>query len=175
MSRIRAVLFDLDGTLIDSAPDLAAAANEQREAHGLPAVPYEALRRMVGSGARGMVGVAFGLEPGVGLAQATPWQSEPVTLGSPAIKVMTDLTLVKAATIQPNIPLRQAEQAARDAALLATQRYASGLVDFQTVLDTQRTLLGVQDSAATAQTDWASGHVRVLKALGIAPPQEKSS
>ena len=52
----------------------------------------------------------FGLEPGVGLAQATPWQSEPVTLGSPAIKVMTDLTLVKAATIQPNIPLRQAEQ-----------------------------------------------------------------
>lgn len=64
MRRVDAVLFDLDGTLIDSAPDLAAAANEQREAHGLPAVPYEALRRMVGSGARGMVGVAFGLEPG---------------------------------------------------------------------------------------------------------------
>lgn len=71
--------------------------------------------------------------------------------------------------------LRRAEQAAKDAALLATQRYASGIVDFQTVLDTQRTLLGVQDSAATAQTDWASGHIRVLKALGIAPPQEKTS
>ncbi len=71
--------------------------------------------------------------------------------------------------------LRSAEQAARDAALLATQRYASGIVDFQTVLDTQRTLLGVQDSAATAQTDWASGHIRVLKALGIAPPRETSS
>lgn len=64
MPRVDAVLFDLDGTLIDSAPDLAAAANEQRQAHGLPAVPYEALRRMVGSGARGMVGVAFGVKPG---------------------------------------------------------------------------------------------------------------
>lgn len=64
MPRVDAVLFDLDGTLIDSAPDLAAAANEQRLAHGLPAVPYEDLRRMVGSGARGMVGVAFGVRPG---------------------------------------------------------------------------------------------------------------
>ena len=71
--------------------------------------------------------------------------------------------------------LRTAEQAARDAALLATQRYASGIVDFQVVLDTQRTLLSVQDSAASAQTDWVSGHVRVLKALGIAPAEEKKS
>jgi len=71
--------------------------------------------------------------------------------------------------------LRSAEQAARDAALLATQRYASGIVDFQVVLDTQRTLLSVQDSAASAQTDWVSGHVRVLKALGIAPAEEKKS
>jgi outer membrane protein, multidrug efflux system len=71
--------------------------------------------------------------------------------------------------------LRSAEQAARDAALLATQRYASGIVDFQVVLDTQRTLLNVQDSVATAQTDWVSGHVRVLKALGIAPAEEKTS
>ena len=58
------VLFDLDGTLVDSAPDLAGAANDLRAAHGLPALPYEALRPMVGSGARGMVGVAFGLAPG---------------------------------------------------------------------------------------------------------------
>src|SRR5213078_1931508 len=60
---IRAVLFDLDGTLIDSAPDLAGAANELRAAHGLPALPYENFRPMVGSGARGMVGVAFDLGP----------------------------------------------------------------------------------------------------------------
>lgn len=59
----RALVFDLDGTLIDSAPDLAGAANDLRAAHGLPALPYEALRPMVGSGARGMVGVAFGVAP----------------------------------------------------------------------------------------------------------------
>jgi len=63
-ARCDAVLFDLDGTLVDSAPDLAAAANEQRAAHGLPALPFERLRPRVGSGARGMVGVAFGLAPG---------------------------------------------------------------------------------------------------------------
>lgn len=62
--RARAVLFDLDGTLIDSAPDLAAAANTLRLQHGLPALPYEQLRPMVGAGARGMLGVAFGIAPG---------------------------------------------------------------------------------------------------------------
>ena len=63
-ARPRAVLFDLDGTLIDSAPDLAGACNEMRAERGLAALPYEQLRRMVGSGARGMVGAAFGLLPG---------------------------------------------------------------------------------------------------------------
>jgi phosphoglycolate phosphatase len=61
--RFEAVLFDLDGTLIDSAPDLAGAANELREAHGLPALPYESFRPMVGAGARGMIGVAFDVGP----------------------------------------------------------------------------------------------------------------
>jgi phosphoglycolate phosphatase len=63
-ARLRAVLFDLDGTLIDSAPDLAGACNEMRMARGLSPLPYAELRRMVGSGARGMVGVAFGAVPG---------------------------------------------------------------------------------------------------------------
>jgi 2-phosphoglycolate phosphatase len=61
---VDAVLFDLDGTLIDSAPDLAGAANDLRAQRGLEALPYEALRPMVGAGARGMVGVAFGVRPG---------------------------------------------------------------------------------------------------------------
>jgi len=61
--RFGAVLFDLDGTLIDSAPDLAGACNEMRVERGLAPLPYDRLRRMVGSGARGMVGAAFGLVP----------------------------------------------------------------------------------------------------------------
>jgi phosphoglycolate phosphatase len=61
--RLGAVLFDLDGTLIDSAPDLAGACNEMRVERGLAPLPYERLRRMVGSGARGMVGASFGLVP----------------------------------------------------------------------------------------------------------------
>ena len=61
---VRGVLFDLDGTLIDSAPDLASAANRLRADHGLEPLPLALLRPMVGSGARGMVGVAFGVGPG---------------------------------------------------------------------------------------------------------------
>ena len=64
MRRPRAILFDLDGTLIDSAPDLAGACNEMRAERGLVPLAYEQLRRMVGSGARGMVGASFALAPG---------------------------------------------------------------------------------------------------------------
>ena len=58
---IAAVLFDLDGTLIDSAPDLGTAANQMRVARGMPLLPLELYRPMAGAGARGMLGVAFGL------------------------------------------------------------------------------------------------------------------
>ena len=60
-SDIAAVLFDLDGTLIDSAPDLGAAANQMRVARGMSVLPLESYRPMAGAGARGMVGVAFGV------------------------------------------------------------------------------------------------------------------
>lgn len=59
-----------------------------------------------------------------------------------------------------------AAQAASSAALLARQRYSSGLVDFQTVLETQRTQLTTQDSAATARATVSADHVRLYKALG---------
>lgn len=60
---IRAVLFDLDGTLIDSAPDLGAAADEMRTERGMASIPLERYRPMAGAGARGMLGVAFDIEP----------------------------------------------------------------------------------------------------------------
>jgi phosphoglycolate phosphatase-like HAD superfamily hydrolase len=60
---IRAVLFDLDGTLVDSAPDLGAAADKLRTDRGLAALGVERYRAMAGAGARGMLGVAFGLTP----------------------------------------------------------------------------------------------------------------
>lgn len=62
--------------------------------------------------------------------------------------------------------LGAAAESARQAAWLASQRHRSGLVDFQVVLETQRTLLGVQDSLAGARTDWVAAHVRLYKALG---------
>ena len=58
---IRVVLFDLDGTLIDSAPDMGAATNRMRQDRGLPALPLERYRHRAGSGARGMLEVAFGM------------------------------------------------------------------------------------------------------------------
>ncbi|NML87430.1 HAD-IA family hydrolase [Polaromonas sp.] len=60
---IHAVLFDLDGTLIDSAPDLGAAADQMRTDRGLPSLPLSLYRPMAGAGARGMIAVAFGLTP----------------------------------------------------------------------------------------------------------------
>lgn len=58
-----AVLFDLDGTLIDTAPDFIRCLNELRQQHGLPALPPEQIRRSVSNGARAMIRVGFGLEP----------------------------------------------------------------------------------------------------------------
>jgi NodT family efflux transporter outer membrane factor (OMF) lipoprotein len=62
--------------------------------------------------------------------------------------------------------LQNAATAAANAALLAQQRYASGLIDFQTVLQTQRTLLVAQDSVASTQAAISADHVRLVKALG---------
>lgn len=59
----RAILFDLDGTLADTAPDLAAAVNWLRTQRGLEPTPYSVLRPTASAGARGMIGAAFGLTP----------------------------------------------------------------------------------------------------------------
>lgn len=59
-----AILFDLDGTLADTAPDLGHAANLLRSEEGLEPIPLSALRPHTSSGVRGMLHAAFGLSPG---------------------------------------------------------------------------------------------------------------
>jgi phosphoglycolate phosphatase len=56
---VRAVLFDLDGTLLDTAPDLCGALNELRLERGLDPLPFEALRNYSSKGARGLIGQGF--------------------------------------------------------------------------------------------------------------------
>jgi phosphoglycolate phosphatase len=52
---MRTIVFDLDGTLIDTAPDLISTLNITLVREGMPAVPYEEARKMIGGGARGMI------------------------------------------------------------------------------------------------------------------------
>jgi phosphoglycolate phosphatase len=62
--RARAVLFDLDGTLADTAPDLTRALNHVRAAHGLEPMPVEITRSYTSSGARDLLKIGFGMSPG---------------------------------------------------------------------------------------------------------------
>ncbi len=70
-ARFDYLLFDLDGTLVDSAPDIAAAANAARAALDLPPLPEEAIRAFIGDGVDALVERAIGTSGGAGaLARA---------------------------------------------------------------------------------------------------------
>lgn len=60
---IRAVLFDLDGTLADTAPDLGFALNLQLERHGRQSLPLHLIRPHASAGTRGLLKLGFGLTP----------------------------------------------------------------------------------------------------------------
>jgi NodT family efflux transporter outer membrane factor (OMF) lipoprotein len=83
-----------------------------------------------------------------------------------ALKDVEDALVALRGDRERQARLQQAAAAAGNAAVLARQRYSSGLVDFQTVLETQRTQLSAQDSVASAGADVAADHVRLYKALG---------
>lgn len=83
-----------------------------------------------------------------------------------ALKDVEDALVALRSAQQRRATLQNAVQAADNASLIARQRYRSGLIDFQTVLDTQRTQLSVQDSLASARTDLATAQVHLFKALG---------
>jgi NodT family efflux transporter outer membrane factor (OMF) lipoprotein len=83
-----------------------------------------------------------------------------------ALKEVEDALVTLSGDNTRLLHLQTAAEAARLAALLAQNRYTSGLVDFQTVLQTQRTLLSTQDSVASTTADVSADHVRLYKALG---------
>jgi phosphoglycolate phosphatase len=60
---IDCVLFDLDGTLVDTAPDLGFALNALRRKQGLHPLPMDAIRPQASHGTRGLIGLGFGLTP----------------------------------------------------------------------------------------------------------------
>jgi N-acetyl-D-muramate 6-phosphate phosphatase len=57
------ILFDLDGTLVDTASDLGYALNIQLERHGLPALPMDKIRPVASHGSKGLLGLGFELSP----------------------------------------------------------------------------------------------------------------
>jgi outer membrane protein TolC len=83
-----------------------------------------------------------------------------------ALKDVEDALVALRGDRERLLHLQLAAEAASNASLLARQRYSSGLVDFQTVLDTQRTQLVTQESVANATVDLGADHVRLYKALG---------
>lgn len=60
---IDTILFDLDGTLVDTAPDLGHALNIQLSRHGKPMLSDETIRPFASHGTRGLIGLGFGITP----------------------------------------------------------------------------------------------------------------
>ncbi len=78
MITVDAVLFDLDGTLVDTAPDFVFTVNKQREKHGLPVLDEAEIRTTVSNGARAMINLSFGLD--VGDTEFAPLHAELLTM-----------------------------------------------------------------------------------------------
>jgi multidrug efflux system outer membrane protein len=98
-----------------------------------------------------------------GLEQARVAYASTVML---ALKDVEDALVTLQGDSERSTRLLAAATAAANADTMARQRYSSGLIDFQAVLDTQRTVLSTQDSLAATRTTLSSDYVRLYKALG---------
>lgn len=96
-----------------------------------------------------------------------------------ALQEVENALLVLAVSGERQAALASAADAARNAALLARQRYASGLADFQAVLDSGRTVLTLEDALVSGRADSSDAMVRLYKALGggwaAAPDNERNT
>lgn len=92
-----------------------------------------------------------------------------------ALKEVEDALTALASSGRRQEALGRAAEAAGNAAALARQRYASGLIDFQTVLDSERSLLSTQDSLASADADRVTALIQLYKALGGGWPAPDSA
>lgn len=170
------------------AAELAAEAAASRVAQaGAQRLPDASLRASVawnaltlgslgGSGAAAALIASLGAPLFDGGLRSAQWQAQQAQFEAAqaayrasvltALQEVEDTLAALSGARQRVAALQRAADAANNAALLARDRYTSGLADFQTVLETQRTLLGTQDSLASTQTDLAAQHVRLYKALG---------
>lgn len=83
-----------------------------------------------------------------------------------ALQDVEDALALLGATQRQTAALEQADEAARNALLLARHRYQAGLIDFSTLLETQRSALSAQSSLSAARTNVALYRIRLYKALG---------
>lgn len=152
----RAPLFQLSGSLGLNAPTLGKLAQSSSVISSLlasaamPILDGGALRAQERAQASAL--------------QIAQISYEATVLG--ALRDVEDALIALRGDRERLLRLQQASDAAGNAALLARQRFGSGLVDFQTVLETQRTQLNTQDSVASARADVAADYVRLYKALG---------
>ena len=141
---------------------------------GLSALTLGALGASGGGAAALLAGVSIPLFNGGALkAQVDARDAALAAAGSAyqgtvltALKDVEDSLVGLKSSQERRTTLQRAAEAADNASLIARQRYGSGLIDFQVVLDTMRTQLNVQDNLAAARTDVATAQVRLVKALG---------
>ncbi|MDR3368292.1 MAG: efflux transporter outer membrane subunit [Rhodoferax sp.] len=148
--------FNLGGSLSLSALTLAGLTNGATLAGGL--LGSVSVPLLDGGAAKSQV-----------LAQEAALEQARATYQATVLKALQEVedALVALKNDRDRLNFQQlAATSAANADLLAQNRYASGLIDFQTVLQTQRTLLSTQDSVASLQASISADHVRLVKAMG---------